>query len=166
MHKTEDALSCTIARALDVFGDRWTLLVLREAFFGTRRYEDFRKRLGIARNILADRLDRLVEAGILERRRYSERPPRDEYRLTPKGLDLNHVFLALKAWGDHWTADPQALPAVTRHVDCGEIFDAVPVCSYCGEEVHARNVRTEPGRGATEHDRRSWAERRAARTSR
>lgn len=153
-------MACSIARTLEHVGDRWTLLVLREAFFGTRRFEDFHRNLGIARNILSDRLDVLVGAGILERRRYSERPPRDEYRLTEKGLGLNDVLLALKSWGDRWTAEPGALPALTRHVDCGEVFDAVPVCSCCGEVVHARNVRTEPGPGAADRERRAWEDRR------
>lgn len=158
-HIRFDDMPCTIARTLELVGDRWTLLVLREAFYRTRRFEDFHRHLGIARNVLSNRLDRLVDAGILERRRYSERPPRDEYRLTEKGLELNHVLLALKGWGDRWTWGPERLPVVTRHLDCGEVFDAVPVCSSCGGTVHARNIRTELGPGAPEEVRRRWGER-------
>src|SRR4051794_28440079 len=94
--------SCAVGAALTHLGDRWTLLVLREAFFGVRRFEELRRNTGAAKNILADRLARLVEAGILERRRYSERPPRDEYRLTEKGIELWPVIMALARWGGKW----------------------------------------------------------------
>lgn len=153
------AMNCSIARTLDAVGERWALLVLREAFFGTRRFEDFQQRLGIARNVLADRLDRLVQAGIMRRERYQERPDRYEYRLTEKGIDLNDVVLAIKAWGDRWTESAGNRPLEVRHHDCGQVFDAVPVCSECGGRVHARNVRAEPGPGATEEDVALWQQR-------
>ena len=141
-------MNCTVAKTIEVMCERWTLLVLREVFMGTRRFEDFRRRLGIARNILADRLEGLVAAGILERRLYQERPERFEYRLTEKGRDFYPVILSIKKWGDRWEVGPEGPPLLTRH-DCGEIFDTLPVCPHCGREVHAREVRPEPGPGAT-----------------
>src|SRR5947208_17096798 len=113
--KSFAGMNCTIAQSLEVVGERWTLLVLRESFLGTRRFEDFHERLGIARNILTNRLERLVREGILERRLYRERPQRFEYRLTPKGLDLYEVILALKKWGDRWTTWEDGLPLRLRH---------------------------------------------------
>ncbi len=92
--------SCSVARTLDVVGDKWTLLVLRDAFYGVRRFEDFARDLGIARNVLTDRLGTLVDAGVLERRQYTEHPPRFEYRLTAKGRDLLPVLLTMMRWGD------------------------------------------------------------------
>ncbi|HVL88909.1 MAG TPA: helix-turn-helix domain-containing protein [Actinomycetota bacterium] len=153
------AMNCSIARTLDVVGERWALLVLRESFFGTRRFEDFLQRLGIARNVLSDRLDRLVQAGIMRKERYQDRPERFEYRLTEKGIALNDVVLAIKAWGDRWTDSAGNPPTVVRHLDCGQTFEAVPVCSECGGRVHARNVRAEPGPGATADDVAGWEER-------
>lgn len=141
-------MNCTVAKSVEVIGERWTLLVVREVFLGTRRFEDFRRRLGIARNILADRLDGLVDAGILERRLYQERPERYEYRLTEKGLDFYPIILALKKWGDRWEVGPEGPPLLTRH-DCGEVFDPIAVCPHCGREVDAHDVRAEPGPGAT-----------------
>jgi len=143
-------MNCSVARSIEVIGERWTMLVLREVFLGTRRFEDFRRRLGIARNILADRLEGLVEAGILERRLYQERPERFEYRLTDKGRDLYPVILAIKKWGDRWEA-PAGPPVITRHV-CGEVIDPVPICPHCGVEVQAREMRWEPGPGATQDE--------------
>src|SRR3954470_9045942 len=98
--RTYDDQHCSIARALEVLGDRWTLLVIRDAFMGVRRFDDFQRDLGVARNVLTDRLTRLVEDGILEKRRYQERPERFEYRLTEKGLDLWPVLVSLMKWGD------------------------------------------------------------------
>jgi DNA-binding HxlR family transcriptional regulator len=103
---------CSIARALEIVGERWTLLIVRDAFLGVRRFEQFQESLGIARNVLTDRLNRLVEEGILERVRYSERPERHEYRLTPKGRDLNLALTTLRQWGDkHLSEKP---PRVLR----------------------------------------------------
>src|SRR5687767_5069851 len=103
MRRTSFAdMNCSIAQALEVVGEWWTLLILRDVFLGVRRFDDFQKRLGIARNVLADRLDTLVERGILERRPYQDRPPRDEYVLTEKGRDLLPVIHALREWGDRW----------------------------------------------------------------
>ena len=98
--RTYDDQDCSIARALEVLGDRWTMLVIREAFMGVRRFDDFQRNLGVARNVLTDRLGRLVEEGILGRMPYQERPERFEYRLTGKGVDLWPVMMSLMPWGD------------------------------------------------------------------
>src|SRR5690242_13863308 len=96
---------CSIARALGVIGDRWTILILRDAFRGIRRFDDFRRDLEIARPVLADRLKKLVDAGVMVRRQYEERPPRYEYRLTPMGIELSPALVALMRWGDRWLND-------------------------------------------------------------
>jgi len=96
---------CSIARALEVVGERWTLLIVRDAFLGLRRFDEFQESLGIARNVLTDRLNRLVDEGILERVRYSERPERFEYHLTPKGRDLQIALAGLRQWGDKYLSE-------------------------------------------------------------
>jgi DNA-binding HxlR family transcriptional regulator len=107
-----DGQNCSIARALEIVGERWTLLIIRDAFLGLRRFDQFQQSLGIARNVLTDRLGRLVEAGILERVRYSERPERYEYRLTPKGRDLAVTLAGLRQWGDKYLSEKP--PRITR----------------------------------------------------
>ena len=139
--------TCSIARALAEVGDRWTLLVLREAFLRTRRFDDFAERTGASRNLVADRLGKLVEAGILERRRYQESPPRDEYRLTEKGLDLHPVIMALVHWGDRWLAGDAGRPIEHVHAGCGHVMHAESVCSECGEPLGPRDIRVRPGPG-------------------
>jgi DNA-binding HxlR family transcriptional regulator len=145
--RTYDAENCSIARALERLGERWTLLVLREAFTGARRFDEFAERLGLARNVLTARLALLVEEGVLERRRYQERPERFEYRLTEKGLDLFPVLVALMQWGDRWYA-PDGPPRLLRHRECGGLVGARLICERCGEMVGPRDVRLEPGPGA------------------
>jgi DNA-binding HxlR family transcriptional regulator len=100
-----DGQNCSVARALELVGERWTLLIIRDAFLGLSRFEQFQENLGIARNVLTDRLGRLVEEGILERVRYSERPERYEYRLTQKGRDLNLAITSLRQWGDKYLSE-------------------------------------------------------------
>lgn len=138
---------CSIARSAAVIGDRWTLMILRDCFLGVRRFEDFERRLGISRSVVADRLKRLTAEGVLRRERYSERPPRDEYRLTEKGLALHPVVMALVHWGDvhYGEAGP---PLIHRHRACGCDFAPVQTCSECGEPVAARDVEVRPGPGA------------------
>src|SRR5277367_4791172 len=108
---------CSIARALEVVGERWTLLIVRDAFLGLRRFDQFQESLGIARNVLTDRLNRLVEEGILERVRYSERPERFEYTLTTKGRDLYVALIALRQWGDTYLSErpPRVLRRKSDH---------------------------------------------------
>ena len=140
--------NCSIARSLEVVGERWTLLVLREVFTGQRRFEAIQRNLGVATNILADRLQTLLDEDILERRALSHRSDRFEYRLTEKGLDLNPVLLELMRWGDRWTAPAHGPPVTVEHRDCGHETHAVQVCSHCGGELTARNVRLHDGPGA------------------
>jgi DNA-binding HxlR family transcriptional regulator len=132
-------MPCPIAQTLGVVGERWTLLVLREAFFRTRRFDDFQRSLGIARNILADRLVTLVDAGVLERRLYQDRPRRYEYRLTEKGMDLWPVLVALQAWGEKH-AEASAPPIELVHTGCGHATSPVLACSHCGEPLGPRDI--------------------------
>jgi DNA-binding HxlR family transcriptional regulator len=138
---------CSLARTLSVVGDRWTLLILRQAFAGTRRFRDFRAQLGLTTHRLAERLRKLVDEGILERRPYQERPLREEYRLTEKGRDLYPVLMAMFRWGDRWMADPEGPPVVFVHQPCGHDAEAAMVCTHCGGRLDARSVRPESGPG-------------------
>lgn len=138
---------CSVARAMAVLGDRWTLLIVREAFAGVRRFDDFRTELGVARNILTDRLKRLVDAGILEVRQYQDNPPRHEYRLTPRGADLNAVLLSLMAWGDRWMAEEAGPPILIQHTSCGHTIAPELHCPECGGALTPRNVRLLNGPG-------------------
>ena len=136
-------MTCSIAQALEVVGEWWTLLILRDSFLGVTRFDDWQRRLGIARNVLSARLDQLVEAGILERRQYQEHPPRDEYVLTRKGTDLAPVLDALRNWGDRYAA-PDGPPVLLVHDDCGEPTSAVAHCAVCGERLRLGHVHMEP----------------------
>jgi DNA-binding HxlR family transcriptional regulator len=138
--RTYDNQVCSVARALEAIGDRWTMLVIRDAFTGARRFEEFQQRLGIARNVLSDRLSRLVDEGILERRPYQERPERFEYRLTEKGLDLFPVLMSLMKWGDRHAPAENGPPMVVLHKGCGGEVDARLRCARCGESVTALNA--------------------------
>jgi DNA-binding HxlR family transcriptional regulator len=150
--------NCSIARPLSFLGERWALLVLRDLFLGRHRFEEFQESLGIASNVLSQRLATLTEEGIVERRRYSEHPERFEYRLTEKGRDLQPVLLALLAWGDRYTAGEDGAPLETVHQECGHAFHLAPTCSHCGGGVDSRNVRRRLGPGASEEQRRRFAE--------
>jgi DNA-binding HxlR family transcriptional regulator len=143
MRRTSFAeMNCSVARTLEVVGEWWTMLVIREAFNGVRRFDDFQGRLGIARNVLASRLQSLVDHGVLERRQYQDRPPRCEYRLTEKGRDLYPVLVSMLDWGDRWTAGPEGPPLKLTH-ECGHAPDPKLVCSHCNEKLDARQVRAE-----------------------
>lgn len=137
------AMECSVARTLDAIGDKWSLLILRDSFYGVRRFDDFRKDLGVARNILADRLGKLVDRGVLERRQYEERPPRFEYRLTPRGRDLVGVVLAMMRWGDTWTGAGER-PVTITHTTCGHETTPVVACSECGEELRLGELWADP----------------------
>lgn len=139
-----DRETCSLARALAVVGDRWTLLILRDAFLRVRRFEGFERSLKISRRMLADRLAGLVAEGLLEQRLYQERPPRHEYRLTEKGLALYPALLALVHWGDDWYAGEAGPPLRHRHRACDRHFHMVATCSACGEALDARAVIAEP----------------------
>ncbi len=142
-------MHCSVAQCLDVIGEWWSMLIVRDAFLGITRFDDFTERLGISRNILNQRLARLVEAGILARVAYSEHPPRFDYRLTDRGRDLWPVLTAMRQWGDKHAA-PDGPPMVVTHQGCGQVANAVMICSACGEPFGAGEVRTAPGPGAVE----------------
>ncbi|MFE9424799.1 winged helix-turn-helix transcriptional regulator [Kitasatospora sp. NPDC006697] len=141
------AIHCSVARAAGAVADPWTLLVLRDLFLGLRRFEELRQDLGIATNILTDRLDRLVAEGLAERRPYSSHPLRHEYHLTPAGEDLHGVVLALLAWGDRHRAGGDGVPLVPEHTVCGHPAVATVVCDHCGGTLTADSVSYRPGPG-------------------
>ena len=143
-----DQEACSVARTLSVVGDRWTLLILRECFLGTRRFEAFESRLGIARHVLADRLKKLNEAGVLDKVVYQDRPRREEYRLSERGRDLYPVMVTLAQWGDKHMAGPEGVPLLRIHDTCGHVTVGELICSDCGEPLHAREVHVKPGPGA------------------
>jgi DNA-binding HxlR family transcriptional regulator len=143
-----DKQTCSVARALEIVGERWTLLILRDLFLGIHRFEAMQRDLGVARNVLATRLDKLVAAGIVERRRYNERPPRDEYRLTEKGRDLWPTIVALLQWGDEYAPSPGGPPTVMLHRDCGGAVDRHRMCERCGAALDVRDVQAYAGPGA------------------
>src|SRR3712207_798319 len=129
LHNTYEGQTCSVARALEVVGERWTILILRDAFLGVRRFDDFQRSLGVARNVLNNRLQRLVEAGILERRRYQERPARHEYRLTGMGRELWPAIVALMHWGDRHLAGDRGVPLFVEHRGCGGAVDDRGCCT-------------------------------------
>jgi DNA-binding HxlR family transcriptional regulator len=141
-----DRWPCSIARTVDVLGDHWTPLLLREAFYGSRRFDEF-ARLGIARNVLAARLDRLVDEGILARTPYQDRPVRHEYRLTPKGRELFAVLAAMMRWGDDWLAGVEGPPIVLLDRRTGRRLRPIVVDEETGQPIEAAQVQPVPGPG-------------------
>jgi DNA-binding HxlR family transcriptional regulator len=139
---------CSIAGALEVVGERWSLLIVRDILLGLRRFDELQSHLGIARNVLQTRLTRLTEQGVIERRPYQERPPRHEYRLTEKGLDLWPTMVALMQWGDRHAVPPGGPPVVLEHRGCGGSVDEHRVCERCGEKLSIRDAWAKPGPGA------------------
>jgi DNA-binding HxlR family transcriptional regulator len=139
--------NCSVARTMEVVGERWAMLVVKDVFLGVTRFDDLQRDLGIARNVLAERLDSLVEQELLERRAYRERPVRHEYVLTPKGRDLAAPLLAIMAWGDRWESGKAGPPVQLRHDGCGEITRPEVVCSCCGEPLTAESVTAHAGPG-------------------
>lgn len=138
-------LPCSVARTLEVVGDRWTLLVIRDAFYGLRRFDEFQRDLGVARNVLSTRLTKLVDVGILEKVQYEDRPARFEYHLTQKGRELLPVILTMMAWGDRWEADAGGPPVKLHHLACeGAEVHAEVSCSGCGEPLELTDVMTDP----------------------
>jgi DNA-binding HxlR family transcriptional regulator len=123
------------------------MLIIRDSFLGVTRFDDFQRRLGISRNILAERLDHLVDKGVLTRVPYQQHPVRHDYRLTDKGRDLWLVLTAMREWGDRWEAE-DGPPLEIEHRGCGHLTTVVPTCSSCGEPVDVRSVRARPGPGS------------------
>jgi DNA-binding HxlR family transcriptional regulator len=148
--RTYQSQRCSVARTLELVGERWTLLIIRDAFLGVRRFGDFADRLGIARNVLQDRLERLVDAGILDRVPYQERPLRHEYRLTEMGRDLWPSIVALLQFGDKHLAGETGPPLLLLHRDCGGEMDERRVCRTCGKPVELRDVEPAPGPGGAQ----------------
>ena len=132
--------ACSIARTLDIVGEKWALLAVREVFLGDRRFDEMVRRTGAPRDTLAARLRTLVSAGILERRQYSEHPARFEYHLTAAGRDLYPVIVTLMRWGDHYLAGEDGPPLVLQH-HCGHELVAQVVCQACGEPLRARDAK-------------------------
>jgi DNA-binding HxlR family transcriptional regulator len=140
--------ACSIAGALEVVGERWSLLIIRDILLGLRRFDELQSHLGIARNVLQVRLTRLQEHGVLEKVPYQQRPLRHEYHLTEKGLDLWPMIVALMKWGDRY-ATPDGGPAVLiEHRGCGGAIDEHRICDRCGARLKARDAVGRPGPGA------------------
>jgi DNA-binding HxlR family transcriptional regulator len=145
--KSFENMSCSVAQCLEVIGEWWTMLIVRDAFLGVRRFDEFQSRLGIARNVLTQRLGKLVDAGVLERRPYQDKPPRHEYVLTDRGRDLWPVLNAMRQWGDRHAA-PDGAPVKVVHTSCGHAAELALTCSHCGERVGPRDVQARRGPGA------------------
>jgi DNA-binding HxlR family transcriptional regulator len=144
--KSFSEMDCSVAQCLEVVGEWWTMLIVRDAFLGVTRFDVFQQRLGIARNVLQLRLERLVQADVLERVAYSEHPPRFDYCLTPKGRDLWPVMNAMRQWGDQYAA-PNGPPIRLVHRSCGHEALGMVVCSECGQAMSAQNVQAVAGEG-------------------
>jgi len=139
--------NCSAARTLELIGERWSLLIIRDALFrGITRFADFKRELGLASNVLATRLDSFVAAGLMETHPYSDHPPLHEYRLTEKGRDLQPVILALTAWGDRWAA-PHGAPIEFEHAGCGGMLGQHLRCTTCGEVETSAAITAGPGPG-------------------
>jgi DNA-binding HxlR family transcriptional regulator len=136
------AQECSIARSLEIVGERWTFLIIRDALLGASRFDTFLSGLGIARNVLADRLNTLVEHGIFERVPYQDRPLRHEYHLTPKGRDLTTIILSLMQWGDRHLVGEYGPPRIAEHSSCGGRAEPKVVCSGCGRTLNPSEVTT------------------------
>lgn len=133
-------LHCPIARSLSIFGDRWTLLIIRNSFLRTRRFDDFQKQLGITRHLLAERLSRLVENQIFDKVLYQEAPKRYEYRLTERGRALHPIILSLTNWGNDWLNDGSFSKLEYVHSTCGKKTRPTMACSECGEALTTKDV--------------------------
>ena len=145
--RSYEGQNCSIAKSLELIGERWTMLIVREVFLGNRRFDEMATRLDIARNVLTARLTRLVDEGVLTKVRYQERPERFEYRLTEKGIDLWPVIVSLLQFGDRYYA-PDGPPMVLVHKDCGGRLDEHRTCETCGARLQARDVTARLGPGA------------------
>ena len=142
-NKTNKLRECSVERTLDVLGDRWTFLILREAFFGIQHYDKFLENLGIATNILSQRLKSLVKNEVFEKQKDKNDARRSIYRLTPKGLDLYSVTLSLMGWGDRWLKGDKPIPLVLHHKKCGHLVEPIMCCNHCKEEILPQDIRYE-----------------------
>lgn len=140
-------LRCPIARTLSVIGDRWSMLIVRNAFMRMRRFDDFQSSLGVPKHILSMRLKKLVESGVLRREPYQQAPVRYEYRLTARGRELYPLILAMAGWGNKWMDGGQGPLLTYTHTECGQAFQPLIACSECGEPVQPHQVQLSPGPG-------------------
>ena len=148
MQRTDfGGMACSIARTLDVIGEAWSPLVLRDVWVGLNRFDQIQADLKISRKVLTERLNHLVDEGVLERHPYDQRP-RYEYRLTEKGVDLVDLLMVMTRWGDKWLAGEAGPPVLYRHHACGEISSVDLRCAHCGEPMHANDITVLPGPGA------------------
>ena len=162
MQRTQfGSMACSIARTMDVVGEPWSPLILRNVYIGITRFDQLQQSLGMSRKVLAERLRWLTEAGVLERREYSARPPRHEYVLTAKGLELFEVLMVMVAWGDKWLAGEAGPPVLYRHHACGQISHVELRCSDCGQPMRATDIDVLPGPGAAPLARRRAGEARS-----
>jgi DNA-binding HxlR family transcriptional regulator len=141
-------MACSIARTADVIGEPWSPLILRNIYIGVTRFDQLQQSLGISRKVLAERLRWLTGNGVLERREYSGKPPRYEYVLTVKGLELFEVLMVMVRWGDKWLAGEAGPPVLYRHHACGQISHAELHCSGCGKPMSATDIDVLPGPGS------------------
>ncbi|MGA2009101.1 MAG: helix-turn-helix domain-containing protein [Solirubrobacteraceae bacterium] len=148
LQSTYENQNCSVAATLELIGERWTLLIVREALLGVHRFDEIQADLGIARNVLQTRLQRLVDHGIMEKRLYQEHPERYEYRLTAAGLGLWPTIVTLMKWGDANLPQPGGPPVVLEHRGCGGAIDMHATCERCGEKLSAREAWATPGPGA------------------
>lgn len=142
-----DSQPCSIARALSVIGDGWSLMLVRDAFYGRRRFSEFVKYSGAQPTVVSDRLKRLVEAGIFDRVEYQQHPTRHEYRLTDKGRDLTGVMMALMRWGDSWLDHGDGPPVTITHIRCGHDTDPRTVCGHCEDDLELSMIEASAGPG-------------------
>jgi DNA-binding HxlR family transcriptional regulator len=141
-------MACSIARTMDVVGEPWSPLIVRNIYIGISRFDQLQQSLGISRKVLAERLRWLTETGVLERREYSSKPPRYEYALTDKGFELFEVLMVMVRWGDKWLAGAAGPPVLYRHHACGKVSHVELRCSECGEAMTARDIDVLPGPGS------------------
>lgn len=147
--RSYEGQNCSVARALELVGERWSLLIVRDTSRGISRFDELERSLGIPRSVLAARLERLCECGVLERRRYQAKPERFEYVPTEMGFDLFPVIATLMGWGDRHFA-PNGPPIVMEHIDCGGEITEQLTCSVCGQDLRGHDVHARPGPGAAE----------------
>jgi DNA-binding HxlR family transcriptional regulator len=140
-----NTMTCSVARTLSVVGDRWTMLIIRDAFLGIRRFDCLREDLGMTPHRLSDRLRKLVRDGILDRIEYQKRPRRFEYRLTEKGIELYPLIVAMIAWGDRWMAGAAGAPVELVHRRCGHAINPRLICPSCSETIVPREMSARPG---------------------
>ncbi len=141
------SMHCSLAQSLELIGDWWTPLVLRDLYLGLNRFDQFVTDLGISRNLLTDRLTTLVDGGLVRRTPYQQNPVRYSYELTGAGRELVPILMALTAWGDRWATPPAGQPIRFTHTNCGKVTTPTVSCSECGEALEMGDVEPSPGPG-------------------